>query len=141
MSQGYATDISLVAAADLTTKQFYFVYIDSNGKAALVAGAGVKAIGVLQNKPDAGQVATVRIFGKTKVVQSASLTVGAAIAADSAGKAKAASAVTADASGSSATAASTGSYAIGILAENGGADAAVGSMFLLHMGAVPATAA
>jgi hypothetical protein len=45
-------DISLPAADDLSTKQYYAVKVDSSGNAA-VAGAGQPAIGVLQNKPDA----------------------------------------------------------------------------------------
>jgi hypothetical protein len=66
--------LSLVAAADLSAKQFYFVYIDGNGKAALCATAGMRAFGVLQNKPASGEIANVAYAGVTKVVAGATIT-------------------------------------------------------------------
>ena len=58
--------ISLVAASDLSGKQYYFVAVDTDGKAALTGDDG-NPIGVLQNKPEAGQAATVAIAGVTKL--------------------------------------------------------------------------
>ena len=60
------TCITLEAAADLSAKQYYFVAVDSNGKAALTGDDG-NPIGVLQNKPTAGQAATICVDGVTKV--------------------------------------------------------------------------
>ena len=60
------TCITLVAAADLSAKQYYFVAVDSAGKAALTGDDG-NPVGVLQNKPTAGQAATICIDGVTKV--------------------------------------------------------------------------
>ena len=56
------TLITLEAAADLSAKQYYFVAVDSNGKAALTGDDG-NPIGVLQNKPAAGEAATICTAG------------------------------------------------------------------------------
>lgn len=76
--------ISLVAAADLTAKQFYAVKIDSNGQAAL-AGAGESAIGIVQNNPAAGSPASVMISGTSKAKAGGNITAGAKVAANSSG--------------------------------------------------------
>ena len=58
--------ITLEAAADLSAKQYYFVAVDTDGKAALTGDDG-NPIGVLQNKPTAGQAATICVYGVTKL--------------------------------------------------------------------------
>jgi len=58
--------ITLEAAADLSAKQYYFVAVDTDGKAALT-GDDANPIGVLQNKPTAGQPATICVYGVTKL--------------------------------------------------------------------------
>jgi predicted RecA/RadA family phage recombinase len=58
---------TLVAAADLRTAQYCFVVIDGNGKVALPGGTGVVCAGVLQNKPNTGEAATVMMNGITKL--------------------------------------------------------------------------
>lgn len=134
--------ISLIAAADLSAKQYYGVDIDSAGKAALVSAAGQRCIGVLQNKPTSGQVATVMVSGKTKMVTASVIAGGALVGLDSAGKATTAVKATTDASGASATAALVGSYVLGV--HLGIANSASGDLVeveLLHLGAVPTTAA
>jgi hypothetical protein len=55
-------NISLVADADLTASQYKAIKINSAGKAVL-AGAGEKAVGVLQNTPAKGQTACVTVVG------------------------------------------------------------------------------
>lgn len=60
------TIITLEAAADLSGKQYYFVAVDANGKAALTGNNG-NPIGVLQNKPAAGEAASICVYGVTKV--------------------------------------------------------------------------
>jgi hypothetical protein len=78
--------MTLVAAADLSAKQYFAVKIDSNGQAAL-AGAGEPAVGILQNKPTAGQSATVWTFGpRSKALAGGTIAAGALVAADSSGK-------------------------------------------------------
>lgn len=79
--------VSLVAAADLSAKQFYFVYVDGNGKAALNVTAGARAVGVLQNKPIAGETAEVAYAGVTKVAAGATITADDPVMSDVAGKA------------------------------------------------------
>ena len=60
------TIITLEAAADLSAKQYYFVAVDTNGKAALTGDDG-NPIGVLQNAPTAGQAASICVYGVTKL--------------------------------------------------------------------------
>jgi hypothetical protein len=60
------TIITLEAAADLSAKQYYFVAVDTNGKAALTGDDG-NPIGVLQNTPAAGEAASICVYGVTKL--------------------------------------------------------------------------
>ena len=60
------TIITLEAAADLSAKQYFFVAVDTNGKAALTGDDG-NPIGVLQNKPAAGEAASICVYGVTKL--------------------------------------------------------------------------
>jgi hypothetical protein len=83
----YAVKVTLVAAADLSSKQYTFVTIDSDGKAAAASGATDSPIGVLQNAPTAGQEAEVLIVGGTKIVTGAGLDEGAKIGTGATGKA------------------------------------------------------
>lgn len=80
--------LSFEAAGDLSADQFKYVVINSSGQVAL-AGDGVAAIGVLQNKPSAvGQAAEVAVLtgGRYKVVAAAALaTIGTELASDAAG--------------------------------------------------------
>jgi hypothetical protein len=84
-AQGYGTDITLLAGADLSTKQHYAVKVDATGKAVLAA-LGEHAIGVLQNKPGNGQAATIRILGATKMVAGGAVAAGALVTPNAAGK-------------------------------------------------------
>ena len=77
--------ISLVAAADLSAKQYYFADVDSNGKAAL-AGAGNDFIGVIGNKPTSGAAAEIIISGICPVVAGGTVAAGDAVKIDSDGK-------------------------------------------------------
>jgi len=85
----YAVKVTLVAGADLSALQYTFVKLNSSGQAVAVSAATDVAIGVLQNKPTSGQEAEVLIIGGTKIVASASATLGTAlnIGTTSAGKA------------------------------------------------------
>lgn len=78
-------DVTYVAGADLSTKQYYAVELNSSGQ-VVVAGAG-QFFGVLQNKPASGEAATVRIRGRTKWLTASAMAVGAYVASDAAGKA------------------------------------------------------
>lgn len=79
--------IPLEASADLSANQHRFLVVDANGQVA-VAGAGVLAVGVLQNDPAAqGEAATVMLDGVSKVVAGAAVTSGAEVASDASGRA------------------------------------------------------
>ncbi|NIQ91029.1 MAG: DUF2190 family protein [Nitrospinaceae bacterium] len=78
----------IVAAADLSAKQFTFVKIDSNGQAAANTAEGAMVDGVLQNKPAAqGEAAAVAYAGVTKVVAGDTVAAGGKVISDTAGKA------------------------------------------------------
>lgn len=81
--------IALEAAADLSAKQYYFVNIDATGKAALPTGATDKPIGVLQNKPTAGQTAEIMVTGVSKVSSDAALSIDNLIGTSADGQADA----------------------------------------------------
>ena len=83
----YSVKVTLVAAADLSAKQYQFVKLDSAGKAVVVAANTDRPIGVLQNAPLAGQEAEVLVVGGTKLVAGEAVTEGAVISTTSAGKA------------------------------------------------------
>ena len=83
----YSVKVTLVAAADLSSKQYTFVKLDSSGQAAAASGATDIPIGVLQNAPTAGQEAEVLVVGGTKIVAGAAIGEGALVGTSSAGKA------------------------------------------------------
>ena len=64
-------DESFPAGADLTGDQYKIVKLNASGQVVL-AGAGELAVGVLQNKPDSGEAAQVRIFGLTRMLTKGS---------------------------------------------------------------------
>jgi hypothetical protein len=60
-------DVSLLAAGDLSSYQYRFVKMSADNTVT-VCGNTEKAIGILQNKPNAaGKVARVRVFGVSRV--------------------------------------------------------------------------
>lgn len=77
-------DLPLEAAADLSAKMYFAVLIDSNGKAAL-GGAGTGRF-ILQNTPEAGQAASVRVHGVSFGKAAAAIAKGAQVASDANGK-------------------------------------------------------
>lgn len=85
----YSVKVTLVAGADLSAKQYYFVKLNSSGQAILCAAATDVPIGVLQNAPTSGQEAEVLIVGGTKLVASAAISLPAQIGTASTGKAAA----------------------------------------------------
>jgi hypothetical protein len=78
--------VGLVAAADLSTKQFYAVKVTADS-AVNLAGDGEMAIGILQNKPTSGHAAVIAGPGSiSKGVCGAAVTVGAPVGVDTDGK-------------------------------------------------------
>ena len=74
---GGAVIISLLANADLSSYQYYFVKLDANGKAGVCAAVTDIPSGILHNKPDAsGKAATVMVMGVSKVNADAAINEG-----------------------------------------------------------------
>ena len=61
-------EITLEAAADLSSSQYLFVKTDADGKVNLCTAITDRPIGVLQNKPTSGQAAAVMVVGCTQIV-------------------------------------------------------------------------
>lgn len=93
MAEGGLTEFASTfqAVADLRTSQYHImrfsaadqVNIASNGAALSTVGA----IGVLQNKPNSGQFATIQDAGVSKVVAGSSITAGAFFTTNGSGRA------------------------------------------------------
>ena len=62
------TCISVPAGADLRTKQYFHVKIDSSGNAVLGAAKTDEVAGILQNAPNTGEAASIAIGGRSKSV-------------------------------------------------------------------------
>lgn len=87
-SQEALRSVSLPAYATLVASQFRFVSIDSDGLVNRTGGAGLAALGVLQNKPAAAQrPAEVAYAGRVKVVAGATVAMGAKVQSDATGRA------------------------------------------------------
>ena len=83
--------ITLPAGGDLSSAQFTFVELASDGQVDQVASAGGDAVGILQNNPAAaGRAAEVAYSGIAKVVAGATVAAGARVQSDASGRAIAA---------------------------------------------------
>ena len=75
--ESVGTDLGFfTAAADLSAKQYYFVKLASSTTVNVCAAVTDKPIGVLQNKPESGEQAIVRVFGVSKISADATLAAG-----------------------------------------------------------------
>lgn len=75
---------SVMAGADLSSKQFHCVKLNSSGQ-AILSGAGENALGILQDKPASGQVGAVCCLGKSMAAYGASVTAGQNLTPDANG--------------------------------------------------------
>ena len=81
------TCVTLEAGDDLSSNQFHFVTMDSDGQLS-VSTDGAASIGVLLNDPAAaGRAAEVCIGGLTRVEAGGTVAAGAAVASNSTGEA------------------------------------------------------
>lgn len=84
------TVISLIAEATLAAKQYYAVQIGTADSYVVVAGAaaaeGAHVLGVVQNKPGAGESAAIAIGGVSRLVMAANCDRGEKIKSDGTGK-------------------------------------------------------
>lgn len=74
------------AAADLRTSQYKFVELGSTGVTVCNAATDLP-VGILQNAPNTGEVATVLVQGKSKVQADAALSIGDRIGTSADGQA------------------------------------------------------
>lgn len=82
--------ITLKAASDLRTLQYHFTRLSGAGltNQASEANGGLNdLVGVLLNKPNSGQAATIAWLGEVPVIAGGAVTVNAAITTNSAGRA------------------------------------------------------
>lgn len=87
MSQSNMGEKTKKASEDLSSKQFYIVQMDSSGDMEVGESATDLLLGVLQDKPESGQVGCYRHEGTSKVVASAAIAIGAYVTTTNAGKA------------------------------------------------------
>lgn len=79
--QYWGVDHTYVAAVNLSASQYHFVAAGSvAGEVTLQSTAAGSPIGVLQNDPAAGEMATVRVFGFTKVKANTEASASALVA-------------------------------------------------------------
>jgi hypothetical protein len=78
---------TFIAGEDLSSSQFKFVTLESDGKVDLADAAGENAIGVLINDPAADEAATVVVSGKVMVTSGGTIAAGAQIQTDASGDA------------------------------------------------------
>lgn len=69
----------VVAGADLRTKQYYPVKLTAARTVGLATTGGEAVYGILQNKPNTGEIADVCIFGVCKAIVGAAVTAGGAL--------------------------------------------------------------
>jgi|DEB0MinimDraft_10_1074344.scaffolds.fasta_scaffold03776_6 hypothetical protein len=78
---------TFIAGEDLSSAQFKFVTLESDGQVDLADAAGENAIGVLLNDPASGEAATVAVSGKVMVTSGGTIAAGAQIQTDASGDA------------------------------------------------------
>lgn len=77
---------TLPAGADLSATPYVFLDVNGSGLAVAAAAAG-RTVGVLGNKPKAGESATIMANGICQVVASAAIAAGAGVQAAAGGQA------------------------------------------------------
>jgi hypothetical protein len=82
--------VSFVAGADLRNYPFAPVRLDATTGRVVLAGANERAIGILQNKPNAGETAVVMLYGISKAVAAGAISIGSPVVAAANGRVTAA---------------------------------------------------
>jgi hypothetical protein len=78
---------TFIAGEDLSSSQFKFVTLESDGQVDLADSAGENCMGVVINDPASGGEATVVVSGKTVVTAGGTIAAGASVATDASGDA------------------------------------------------------
>jgi len=82
------TQYSFEAGGDLHLKRYFFVKLNSDGECVICDGNTDNPLGILQNTPTEGQMATVMVNGMSKVVAGSNFAKGDYVGTDSDGKAE-----------------------------------------------------
>ena len=77
--------LTMVADEDLSSGQYHFVYVSGDNLCKQRNGKGAPGIGVLNNKPQSGEHATVVVEGLTRVFAGGTITAGNWITASASG--------------------------------------------------------
>lgn len=72
--EGFGFDDTVVAAADLSSHQYKVVNI-----AGTIAATADTAYGILKNKPQSGEAAQLKVFGKALALAGAAVAAGASL--------------------------------------------------------------
>ena len=74
---GPGFDWTMIAEPDISAKQYNVAVIGSaTGKCMVSSQAGDQALGILQNKPQSGEAAKVRVLGISKAYAGTTITAG-----------------------------------------------------------------
>ena len=114
---------SFEAANDLSALQYTAVKMATGSKVDAFAADTDLAVGILQNKPTAGQTAEVQLDGVSKMVFSGSIAVGVMVHGSSTGR---------------ATSIATAKYILGQVVETAANDGELGSVLITNPGSVKA---
>lgn len=83
MSKEYdGRDISFLAGEDLSAMQYRFVHQAADESVDMLDSAAEWPVGILQNAPESGEVAVVRVDGTSKLVMNAAVSVGTLLKAE-----------------------------------------------------------
>ena len=80
-------DIGMVAAEDLSARQFCYVHQATDNTVDLLDSTSELPFGILQNAPEDGETAVVRIEGTSKLVMNAAVAVATYVKAEYVGAA------------------------------------------------------
>lgn len=123
MSQSVGVlDLTLEAGEDLSSNQYYAVYLSDEHEIKLCTTSHVDAIGILQNEPESGEAGSVRVVGTTKAMASESITAGERVIVGTDGKLDAVD-----------TAGSSEQRVIGVALESASADGDIIEILLFQM--------
>ena len=75
-------DITLIAAEDLSAHQYCIVHQATDTTVDLLDSGAELPIGVLQNAPESGEAAQIRIDGTSKLVMNAAIAVATVVKAE-----------------------------------------------------------
>lgn len=77
---------TLTASSDLSGSQFRYVKVSGSGTVTICAAASDVPLGILQNKPKAGEAADVMVTGISKLAAGAAVAAGAEVGSDATGR-------------------------------------------------------